>query len=106
MYADTSKMKILGVECYGIMMPKTAEPPQTILRSHKASRDGDIDGTPYATATRTATCTSVTSIGTTTSGTGTTTGSTTTGTTTIPRLCAQLPSFLAYALWHGRVLFR
>ena len=28
-------------------MPKTAEPLQTILRSHKASRDGDMDGTSY-----------------------------------------------------------
>lgn len=45
------KMKILGVECYGIMMSKTAEPPQTIPGSHEASRDGDIGGTPYATAT-------------------------------------------------------
>ena len=41
------KMKILGVECSGIMMPKTAEPPQTIPRSHRASRDGDMDGVPH-----------------------------------------------------------
>ena len=88
------KMKILGVECSGIMMPKTAELPQAIPRSHRASRDGDTDGAPYITATRMATCTSATCTGAATGGTGTTTGSTTTGATTFLLRCVQLSSLL------------
>ena len=41
MYAELSKMKILGVECYGITMPNTIQP-------REYSKGGGTDGILYA----------------------------------------------------------
>ncbi|MFA6519806.1 MAG: hypothetical protein WCT41_03240 [Candidatus Paceibacterota bacterium] len=98
MYADTSKMKILGVECWCITMPDTIQP-------REYSKSGGMDGALHIIATLTATCMSATSTGTTTGGTGTTTGSTMTGMTTTLLRCAQLSSSLT-PLLRGRVLLR